>query len=293
MARLVRPIQGPLRPVHGHLEVRNAVMAATTVEFLSDSSNRRERTLEIAGILPCHDRVQEGEEQQFTRTPIYIVYAHRANSGLCLSSTWVDRALPHLRDVSIPNNVRELRDRCFYKCKSLRCVNFDSSRSLERIGVECFYCSGVKEVSIPDGLRELCEGCFSMCESLRRVNFSSSSSLERIGVSCFKGSAVEEVSIPDGVRELCNSCFFRCWRLRRVNFGPSSSLERIGVSCFESSGVEAVSIPDGVRELCDRCFSSCRRLRRVNFGSSSSLERIGFGAFPMSVSYLCDPVSVK
>ena len=33
-----------------------------------------------------YSRVQdeeEEEEQQFTRTPIYIVYAHRDNSGLC------------------------------------------------------------------------------------------------------------------------------------------------------------------------------------------------------------------
>ena len=78
-----------------------------------------------------------------------------------------------------------------------------------------------------------------------------------------------------------------------MNFGCSSSLERIGVECFACSGVEEVSIPDGVRELCDRCFCECESLRRVNFGSSSSLERIGFQAFPRSVSYMCDPVSVK
>ena len=108
-------------------------MATTTVELLSDSSNR---TLEIAGILPRHGGLQEGEEeaQQFTTTPIYIVYAHGANRGLCWSSTWMGRAFQQLREVSIPNNVRELCDRCFYECKSLRRVNFGSSSSLERIG---------------------------------------------------------------------------------------------------------------------------------------------------------------
>ena len=234
-------------------------MATTTVELLSDSSNR---TLEIAGILPRHGGLQEGEEeaQKFTRTPIYIVYAHGANRGLCWSSTWMGRAFQQLREVSIPNNVCELCDRCFDKCASLRRVNFGSSSSLERIGVECFKNSGVEDVSIPDGVRELCDRCFCECASLRLVNFGSSSSLERIGAYCFEGSGVEDVSIPDGVRELCDRCFKECKSLRRVNFGSSSLLKRIGVECFEGSVVEDVSIPDGVRELCDRCFCGCTNL---------------------------------
>ena len=130
-------VRAPLRSVHGRLEVRNAVMATTTVEFLSDSSKR---ALKIAGILPRHGRVQEEEEevQQFAKTAIYIVYAHRANSGLCWSSTGVGRALQELREVSIPNSVRKLCDGCFSGCESLRRVNFGSSSSLERIGFRAF-----------------------------------------------------------------------------------------------------------------------------------------------------------
>ena len=173
MAQFVGPIQGPLGSVQGCPEVRNVVIATTAVEFLSDSSNR---TLTIAGMLPRHDRVQEEEEkaQQFARTPIYIVYAHRASSELCWSSTWVGWALQQLRDVSIPNNVRELCDSCFKGCRSLRRVNFGSSSSLERIGVSCFKHSGVEEVSIPDSVRELCDCCFLECWRLRRVTFGSS-----------------------------------------------------------------------------------------------------------------------
>ena len=122
-------------------------MATTTVELLSDSSNG---TLEIAGILPRHGGLQEGEEEaeQFTTTPIYIVYAHGANSGLCWSSTWMGRAFQQLREVSIPNNVRELCDRCFSGCKSLCRVTFGSSSSLERIGEDCFAWSGIEDWTV-------------------------------------------------------------------------------------------------------------------------------------------------
>ena len=136
-------------------------MATTTVDFLSDSSNRR---WEIAGILRPHDCVQ------LAGTPMYMVYAHGAKGDLCWSSMLVGPALRQLRYVSIPNNIRELCDDCFRECKSLRRVNFGSSSSLERIGDSCFEGSGVEEVSIPDSVRELCKGCFPTAKQVDEIN---------------------------------------------------------------------------------------------------------------------------
>ena len=53
-----------------------------------------------------------------------------------------------IEDVSIPDSVRVLCDRCFYACSSLRRVTFGSSSSLERIGVSCF-CGSVVEAEHP------------------------------------------------------------------------------------------------------------------------------------------------
>ena len=267
-------IHGTFGSDPGRPGVRNAVMTTTTVESLSDSSSPK---WEIAGILAHHDRVEEG--QQFTGTPIYLVYACKENRGLCWRLAGVDSTLQQFRDVSIPNNVCELCDGCFKECRSLCRVNFGPLSSVERIGVSCLEGTGIEEVNIPDCVRELCDCCFKECESLRLVMFGSSSSLERIGVSCFECTGIEEVNIPGGVRELCGHCFSGCRSLCRVNFGSSSSLERIGEGCFACTGIEEVSIPDCVRELCDRCFQWCRRLRLVRFGSSSSLERIGVECF--------------
>ena len=73
---------GPLGSVQGWHDVRNVVIATTTVKLLSDSSNR---ALKIAEILPLHGGVQEEEEMQAQLvgwTPMYLVYAPRANSDL-------------------------------------------------------------------------------------------------------------------------------------------------------------------------------------------------------------------
>ena len=203
-----------------------------------------------------------------------------------------------LEDISIPDGVRELCDRCFFKCSNLRSVTFGASPSLERIGVEAFsgqIASGkgkacaIEEINIPDSVRELCNRCFYGCWNLRRVIFSPSSSLERIGIGCIGATLISEFHVPDGVRQLCDRCFYGCESIHRVTFGPSSKLERIGVEAFaaivdyrgnrKQCPIEEISIPDSVRELCDRCFYGCSNLRRVTFGHSSSLERIGAKAF--------------
>ena len=134
-------------------------------------------------MLSQHDCVEEG--QLLSGTPMYLVYAHKGSSTLCWSSTCVGIAMRQLRDVSIPNNVRELCDRCFKGCECLCRMTFVSSSSLERLGVSCFEWNGVEEVSIPDCVHELCDCCFKRCELLCCVKFGFSSSLERIGTDCF------------------------------------------------------------------------------------------------------------
>ena len=80
---------GTLGSVQGDPEAKNAVLTSTTVESLTDSQK-----WDIAGIMSSYDRMQE--DQRFTGTPMYIVYAHKANSELCWSSTFMGRALQQL-----------------------------------------------------------------------------------------------------------------------------------------------------------------------------------------------------
>ena len=160
-------------------------------EALTNAVVTSRRRSEIPRTISCVCESVESECQDDS-VPIYLVGAER--SGVLCRDDWI-AFLGEKVAVSIPNNVSDLCDGCFKRCKSLRRVTFGPSSSLERIGVSCFEESGVEEVSVPDGVRELCDGCFKWCESLRRVTFGPSSSLERIGVSCFEESGVEEVSV--------------------------------------------------------------------------------------------------
>ena len=94
------------------------------------SRRRSEIPLTISGVCQFAE-----SECQNNSVPIYLVGAGR--SGVLCRDGWM-YFLDQIHEVSIPNNVSELCDRCFKECKSLRRVTFGSSSSLERIGVSCF-----------------------------------------------------------------------------------------------------------------------------------------------------------
>ena len=68
-------------------------------------------------------------------------------SGFCESSPC------GLVEISIPDSVCTLGDRCFKGCSNLRRVTFGSSSSLEQIGDDCFANTCVEEFMIPDRVR--------------------------------------------------------------------------------------------------------------------------------------------
>ena len=58
-------------------------------------------------------------------------------------------------EISIPDGVEELSEKCFYNCKNLSRVTFGESSSLKFIGKEAFGESGVCEIHIPDRLEKV------------------------------------------------------------------------------------------------------------------------------------------
>ena len=67
-----------------------------------------------------------------------------------------------LVEISIPDSVCTLGDRCFKGCSDLRRVTFGSSSSLEQIGADCFANTCVEEFMIPDCVRaRIGDVCFS------------------------------------------------------------------------------------------------------------------------------------
>ena len=105
-----------------------------------------------------------------------------------------------LKEINLPDTVKEIESFAFYKCKSLRRIHL--SASLKYIGVSVFYgCTSLEKINLPDSVEIICGSAFCDCKSLTRVN------------------------IPDGVTFIGSDAFKNCISLEE--FRLPSALERI------------------------------------------------------------------
>ena len=68
-------------------------------------------------------------------------------------------------EISIPDSVREICEKCFYLAKSLKSVTFGCSSHLEVIGEVGFCHSGLESIDLPCTVREI--GCHSFAKLWR------------------------------------------------------------------------------------------------------------------------------
>jgi hypothetical protein len=204
--------------------------------------------------------------------------------------------------IMIPSSVVVLGDWCFFACKSLECVNFQSDSRLERIDEWAFRESGLRSIVIPSSVVVLGRSSFFECKSLGFVRFGRDSRLERVEESAFYGNEpppnqLKSIEIPSSVVVLGKWCFHQCQSLESVAFESGSRLKKIGGAAFEGSKLKSIQIPSCVVVLGKRSFSWCKALESVTFESGSRLEQIKEGVFscsglksiviPQHVAFLC------
>ena len=169
--------------------------------------------------------------------------------------------------IVVPDSVRELRDRCFYRCDYLRYVYFGISCSLERIGAQCFTGSPIEHFVMPPSVRTIGSGAFYGCPLRDGIDCSENECAFRVsgnllldasGTICHGAFGNSDaVFIPDSVRELCDRCFYKYKRLRSLKFSLSPRLERIGSQCFAFCPNLHIRIPESVRFIGDGAFDGC------------------------------------
>jgi hypothetical protein len=79
------------------------------------------------------------------------------------------------RSIVVPSSVVVLGSWCFYQCKSLESVSFESGSRFERIEESAFSGSVLQSIEIPSSVIVLGKRSFRGCESLESVTFESGS----------------------------------------------------------------------------------------------------------------------
>ena len=111
---------------------------------------------------------------------------------------------PNLKEIVLPETVREIAPYAFYHCETLRKINLPSS--LKLIGAEAFYnCRNLEEIIIPEGVAEISFGAFAGCYSLKKIHIPDS--VEKIVSKAFCGCHPEKLIIPEKITNLSPDVF--------------------------------------------------------------------------------------
>lgn len=184
-----------------------------------------------------------------------------------------------LATVSIPTNLTQLPEFCFYDCRSLSANPLDpadglaflSGTALTTIGRYCFARSGIQNVKgMPSTMEIVSEGAFSRCPNIDTTEgFKVSSGDSNFQKGVFKNceSLVEITGFPE-VAKLPAETFMGCTALTTVSL--PSSIVALGDSCFEGcASLYDLSQFSDVQVIGARCFAG---LTSQNFVSFNGLQ---------------------
>ncbi len=129
-----------------------------------------------------------------------------------------------LREVYLPDGLKEIDDLAFSGCKSLISVSLPDT--LTEIGNNAFYdCWGLKQLTVPASVERIGSQAFYSCAQLSTVNF-------------------EDGDVP---LEIGDSAFRECMSLAAVNF--PDRLKSLAPRAFLGAGLSSVYLPSGVKYL--------------------------------------------
>ena len=186
-----------------------------------------------------------------------------------------------LKTLVIPDEVKRIGKREFYKCGTLTSITIPNS--VTSIDEWAFSgCSGLKSITIPDSVTSIDEWAFSGCSGLKSITIPDS--VTSIGETTFMGC--DQVVNRDGVVAYVDK-----WVIRdadQYSYGHSSnagfvphvefSIENIilrddtvGIGTgafFGYVSLTSISIPDSVKSICGGAFQDCSGLTNVTIPDS-------------------------
>lgn len=156
--------------------------------------------------------------------------------------------LSQLKEVSLPDSLREISSKAFANCSSL------------------------EEIVIPEGTTYLIGAVFQGCSALRKVSLPNSIRPEVYysGSACstdymFSGcTALESITLPPGIQRIGEGMFQNCSSLKEIIL-PDGVL-RIEKNAFRNcSSLEVLILPGYLKILEDKAFPGCTSLEALVF----------------------------
>lgn len=178
-----------------------------------------------------------------------------------------------LEDVTIPENVCEIKSHAFENCKSLKIITIPAN--VTYIGSDAFLgCENLHTIILEAEIYEICQSTFCGCKSLKRIIIPKG--VKTIGRLAFCNcTSLESVFIPKTVNEIEYGAFSQCSALKEINL--PDSVKTIGEKAFNCCGVLELNLGKGVKQIGQLAFYGCKNLETLAI--PSSVESIDYCAF--------------
>lgn len=180
-----------------------------------------------------------------------------------------------------PRSCKKIGDKAFYGCDRLQSINLTNSNaegddrnqtSIEEIGSEAFYKTGITEIVFPDKLTKIGGGCFAE-SSLRTANLTAVSGDLEIGEYAFYNCNLNSDGVTfSGSKTTIGKAAFS------VSYGTANSMTSFTFPNNTTmkgeyilagrTGLENVTFP-GNLDIKEKTFRNCEGLSRVTLGSLS------------------------
>ncbi len=162
-----------------------------------------------------------------------------------------------ITSVVIPCGVREIRDRAFAYCFSLKSLSIANDVTL--IGKNAFdHCRSLTQVVIPNSVIKIDSNAFESCNAL--TNISLSNNLRMIDKGVFLNcEALSEINLPDGLFSISDSAFGGCKSLTNITI--PKNVNKIGFYAFHQTGLKTARVPKACAFFNGSFPSSCEIIR--------------------------------
>jgi hypothetical protein len=149
--------------------------------------------------------------EQWLSSQIRLISSKNLSENESIQSAVIENE--NLDFLVIPDSVGLLGTNCFYGCKSLSWVIFESDSRLSRIEKEVFGQTGPLEIILPSLVEVSDQKYFCGCGPLCSVAFESRSRLSRIEKEAFFETVLVEIILPSSVEILGVGCLADCGSL--------------------------------------------------------------------------------
>lgn len=195
------------------------------------------------------------------------------------ASAFYNQSADSVRSIILPEGLTSIGDWGFGYLENMDSITLPST--LQSIGADAFYGSGLKAITIPAGVTTMGGQAFQNCDKLTSLTLEEG--LTSIGTSAFANcTALPEVTIPESMQTISSGAFTGCTNLTKVTVlsstwvgetKSSSSITKQAIGGY----VRELILGDQITTLGKYAFSGLDSLRSVTL--PANLEIIGNEAF--------------